>query len=490
MNEIILASPLFLIGVLTLIIFVIDTLTKNNKELVYITALISIGIPIVASIYLIFNAYDFLPNINCQSTWLKNSLVFSYYTYFFDTIFCLSGLMTLLASNHYLKKEYKVYSEYYLLIIISIFGMMLISHSNHLLILFIGIEIMSISFYALAGYIRDRKSSTEAALKYFLLGAFSTGFLVYGIAMLYGSTGSMNYTEIIQITRTSAYNALYFSISIGLLIVGFSFKIAAFPFHQWAPDVYHGSPTVVSGFMSTAGKAAAIIGFLTVFRMVYQSIDNTIVINNIIENGRLIIAVISAITMLIGNISALVQKNIKRMLAYSSIAHAGYMMMGIVANNQMGWSAIAFYSFIYMFMQLAAFIIVSIIENNNSNLEITDYSGLKSNHPYLAAMMSIYMFSLAGLPPFAGFWGKYFLFIASIQAGYTWLAIIAIIGSIISMYFYIGLIIQMYFKENHNDNIKPNNYTLPTISLIISTLAILFFGIYPSILFEFTNKIF
>jgi NADH-quinone oxidoreductase subunit N len=364
--------------------------------------------------------------------------------------------------------------------------MMLIGHANNLLILFIGIEVMSIAFYVLSGFFRTNIGSVEASLKYFLLGAFATGFLVYGIALVYGATGSI---EVVQISHFILYVSnppMYLMIGIGLIIVGLGFKIAAFPFHQWAPDVYQGAPTVVTGFMSTAGKAAGMVAFIVVARSfipIFYSND----VKFDAEGVRIVLAVLSALTMLYGNIVALAQKNVKRMLAYSSIAHAGYMLMGIVAKTPHGWDAIVFYIITYLFMQLGAFVVISKVENKGENLELSDFTGLGKTKPILAAMMAVFMFSLAGIPPFAGFFGKYYLFVAAIETGYLWLTIIAVIASVISIYFYIGLIVQMYFKEAPEKEIETKTGG-ETITLVISLVALFVFGIFPSLLLNMIHK--
>jgi NADH-quinone oxidoreductase subunit N len=407
-----------------------------------------------------------------------------------DILFALAGLMTLLASRKYITREYKELNEYYSLLLLSVSGMMLIAHANNLLILFIGIEIMSISFYILAGYFRTSIKSIEAALKYFLLGAFATGFLVYGIALIYGSTGSLDLTVISSKLFSGQYDNTYILLGMGLLLIGLSFKIAAFPFHQWAPDVYQGSPTVISGFMSSAGKAAALVAFIIVLRAILNNDStNELLIQNK-ETLQLILAFISAGTMFIGNITALVQKNVKRMLAYSSVAHAGYLLIGIVANNQLGWTGVVFYATAYLFMQLGAFVILSIFERDEqSKLQISDYSGLSKSHPVLAAFMAVFMLSLAGIPPFAGFFGKYYLFVAAIDSGFLWLTIVAVIASIISMYYYINLILTMYFKDEVDTKLEGTCGTA-RITLFISIAGLIIFGVFPFLITDLTKTFF
>jgi len=487
--EYIFASPLISILFFSVIIPVIDGLTKN-KTTVFVLTLSGLLITGILAIYTLMLPADEILKLDSSTTISKNMLLFGGFSAYFDILFCTAGILVILASRNYLNREYGEYKEYYSLILASISGMILIAHSNNLLILFIGIETMSIPFYILAGFFRTNQKSVEASLKYFLLGAFSTGFLIYGIAMIYGATGSIDISVISSKIQTGQAIALYLKIGLALLIIGLCFKVAIFPFHQWAPDVYDGSPTVVSAFLSTAGKAAALVGFIIIAKgfLPHHSFNEVSSILN--TNFKLILAILSAITMIIGNITALVQKNVKRMLAYSSVAHAGYLLMGIASNNQDGWSGIMFYSTAYVFMQIGAFIVVSVLERQTDNyITFEEYSGLRNSHPFLAAVMAMFMLSLAGIPPFAGFFGKYYLFVAAVKADLLWLTVIAVIASIISMYFYIGLILQMYFKEPLSK--EPESDTgLAKITLAISAIGILIFGIFPQIIVNLTEKFF
>lgn len=401
------------------------------------------------------------------------------YSSFFDVLFCAGGVLTLFAARPYIQRENVEHDEFYSLITLSVAGMQLIAHSNNLLNLFIGIEVMSVSFYVLAGYFRSNIKSVESALKYFLLGAFATGFLVYGMALIYGATGSLEFSAIKEVVQaaTITFPTLLF-VGVGLLLVGLMFKVAAFPFHQWVPDVYEGSPTVVTAFMSTAGKAASLSALIPVMAaLVPSGFDNQKII--------LVVAIVSAMTMMVGNISAVVQTNVKRMLAYSSVAHAGYLLMGFVANNPKGTTGVMFYATAYLFMQLGAFVVVSLIEKHaEKNLQLEDYAGLSKQHPMLAALMALFMFSLAGIPPMAGFFGKYYLIAACVESGYTWLAIVAVISSMISVYFYIGLVVLMYFKDSVQ-SVEVSSAGLAKVTLIVSTVMVLLLGFFPSIVESF-----
>lgn len=489
MNEVTLGLPIISISVFAIIGLLVEVFTKNKSAVYYFTIFAFI-LTAIASAFTLTIPKEAISSINPQELFSRGMVTFGSYASFFDLLFCVAAILALLASKPYLEKADYDHKEYYTLYLYAVAGMVYIAHSNNLLMLFIGIETMSLSFYILSGFIRNRIKSVEAALKYFLLGAFASGFLLYGMALIYGASGSLDLTIISGKMLAGGVNLTYMTIGIGLIIIGLGFKVAAFPFHMWAPDVYEGAPSVVTAFMSTAGKAAALIGLLVIAKNLIPTITVFPEMTNSADTQRLIIAIISAATMLVGNISAVVQTNIKRMLAYSSVAHAGYLLMGLVANNNDGWSGIAFYSTAYLFMQIGAFIIVSIIESKDEDrLNLKDYSGLSKSNPVLAAMMALFMLSLAGIPPMAGFFGKYYLFMAAIESGFTWLTIIAVISSIISVYFYIGLIVNMYFRESEAESSKFKS-GFAMLSLAISVAAILFFGIFPGLLIDFANKLF
>jgi NADH-quinone oxidoreductase subunit N len=277
-------------------------------------------------------------------------------------------------------------------------------------------------------------------------------------------------------TGNSAYPALL-AIGAVLMAVGLSFKIAAFPFHQWAPDVYEGAPTVVTSFMSTAGKAAAFSALVPAFTVLMPMVNSA----QMTPALQSMLAIISAITMLVGNITAVAQTNVKRMLAYSSVAHAGYLLMGVVAGNASGQQAVIFYLTAYTFMQLGAFVVVGLLEREDAaSLELNSYSGLSKRQPALAAVMAIFMFSLAGIPPFAGFFGKYLLFYSAVEQGFTWLTIIAVASSVISVWFYLGLVVKMYFQDSQESN-APASAGLAGVTIAVCTLAVVVLGVLPNL---------
>ena len=471
-QDLLFTAPFTFLSVMAIIAMVLDALIVNSSRITFIFSAITLLISGILGI----------STFGLHGIGFNGMVTGGGFAAYFDILFSIGGLLTILTSRQYLQRENIEHDEFYSLVLFAVAGMMLIAHSNHLLILFIGIEVMSVSFYILSGYMRNNAKSVESSLKYFLLGAFATGFLVYGIALIYGSTGSMDYNQIALNINNNALNfPALLPVGVALIVIGLSFKAAAFPFHQWAPDVYQGAPTIVTAFMSTAGKAAAFAAFIPIVTVLMPSAPVKL---------QMIFAVMSAATMLIGNISALAQSNIKRMLAFSSVAHAGYIMMGLVSGSQYGYSGIVFYLTAYMFMQIGSFIIVAILERNGEKyLELSDYAGLSKRHPVLAAFMTIFMFSLAGIPPFAGFFGKYFLFTAAIDAGFLWLTLVGVLSSIISVYFYIGLIVKMYFTEPEGQR-EDNEVGMSALSLIITIAGVIVLGILPSGILSIASNLF
>jgi len=392
------------------------------------------------------------------------------YGSYFTMIFVVAAILTFILSRNYLGRMGSDKGEYYILIVFATIGMQLMASANDLIIVFLGIELMSLCLYILVGFFRVKDRSNESSIKYFLLGAFATGFLLYGIALVYGAAGTTNLTAIAAAFPSLSDNTL-FIIGVALMIVAFSFKVAAVPFHMWAPDVYEGAPTTVTGFMSTGAKAAAFAVFVIIF-------DRTLAYTG----GKLndVVAMISAASMILGNVLAIAQTNVKRMLAYSSIAHAGYMLAGVAAANREGQTGVLFYLIAYMFMNLGAFGVVGIMEGENEkNLNLDDYAGLSTQRPALALLMAVFMFSLAGVPPFAGFFGKYYVFLSAVKANMTWLAVVGVLTSLISAYYYLRIVVLMYFRDGKAD--VPSKPSLAAMVAIgVSALLILQLGIYPS----------
>ncbi len=397
----------------------------------------------------------------------------------FHAIFTFGAAVVTLLSIDYIKKYGTYFGEYYIILQSSVLGMMLMAAAKDLFVIFLGLEIMSVSFFILAGMNRKKAGANEASLKYFLLGAFATGFIVYGIALIYGSAHTTS-IDFITANFAELTKSLLFIAGILLFLIGFSFKIAAFPFHMWVPDVYEGSPTTVAALFSTAGKAAAFSAILASLFALFNG-----------PNGNLFtpyLAVISVLSMFYGSIVAIAQTNIKRMLAYSSISHAGYLAIGLAAGNHDAAAGVIFYLAAYTFMNLGAFGVVSLFEGKDeTNLNINSYAGLGNRKPLLSALLAIIMFSLAGLPPFAGFFGKYYIFIAAIKSNLTWLAILGVISSAISIYFYLRIVVLMYFKSSENDfAIESSNSSM--LAIIFSVIVVILLGVFPGTLIDLITK--
>jgi NADH-quinone oxidoreductase subunit N len=399
---------------------------------------------------------------------------------FFHVVFVIVTIMTFFLSRQYIERMKIYHSEYYALILFSLIGMMLIASSRDMLMLFIGIELMSLSFYVLAGFMRARLTSNESALKYFLLGSFATGFLAYGIALIYGASGTTS-LPVIAGQIDELFDSTLFWIGVSMLTMGFLFKVASVPFHMWAPDVYEGAPTTITAFMSTAGKAAAFSGFLIV--IMFSFAGGT-------EKLQDLFAILAVASMVVGNIIAISQHNLKRMLAYSSIAHAGYMLIGFAAASELGMSGVMFYVVAYGFMNIGAFGVLSMVEyGENRNLTFDEYKGFATRKPFLAMLMAIFMFSLSGIPPFAGFFGKYYIFLAAIQEGYTWLAIVGVLASVVGVYYYIRVIIYMYFYDG-DISLEDEPSYIGIAALVISAFLVIHMGIFPSTVLRFTVGLF
>lgn len=398
----------------------------------------------------------------------------------FNFIFNIGAMLIAMSSIGYLKKYGSYFGEYYILVQASVLGMMIMAGSKNILMVFLGLELMSICFYVLAGINRKKFSANEASMKYFLLGSFATGFIVYGIALIYGTAGNTDISYITTNFEILSSNIIFITGFI-LFLIGFSFKIAAFPFHMWVPDVYQGSATTVTGLMSTAGKTAA-------FSVLIIALSAPLILNapNLFKPYFSSIAVLS---MLFGSIVAISQDNLKRMLAYSSIAHAGYMAIGLAAANSTSISGIIFYLAAYVFMNIGAFTVISIIEGEgDSRTDINSFAGLNSKSPLLAAFMSLFMFALAGIPPLAGFFGKYYVFVGAIEGGLTWLAITGVIASMISVYFYLRVVVYIYFK-NSIEEFKPEISSYSLTAVVISGALVLIFGIFPDLLLNVINSV-
>ena len=419
------------------------------------------------------------------------ALLVDRFSLLFTLLFLSAGGLTILTSIPMVERDGKGLGEYYVLVLCSVVGMILMASSESLLTLFIGLEILSICLYVLTGFTREHKKSVESSLKYFLLGAFSTAFILYGMALLFGVTRSIELRSLARAFAVPADAAVdpRAMLGMGLLLVGLAFKLGAVPFHFWVPDVYEGSPTPVAGFMAAGTKAAAVAAILRVFCTGFQGPG--------VEAGWVpILTVMAILTMTVGNVVALAQTNIKRMLAYSSVAHAGYLLIGVVVTSSMesrqaALSAIVYYLAGYVFMNLGAFGVVSLLgkEAGEAANSLYGYSGLARRRPVLAALMTLFMLSLTGIPPMAGFLGKFFLFRAAVDGKFYLLAVVGLLNSVIGAFYYLRVVVHMYMKESTTPSPGPVLTAAEGISLGIASLATLYLGLFPVWLLDMARSL-
>jgi NADH-quinone oxidoreductase subunit N len=393
----------------------------------------------------------------------SGALALDDYSVYFDLAILVTAALVILLSLDYVPEIGLAGAEYYSLILFASLGMMLMAAAGDLIIIFLGLETMSLAIYVLAGFARRDPKSGEAAMKYFILGAFSSGFLLYGIALVYGATGTIKLDAISRALSSPASSPM-FLMGIGMLLIGFGFKVAAVPFHMWTPDAYEGAPTSITAFMAVGVKIAAFASFLRVF---------TAHLGLVHTDWDWVLWTLAALTMTTGNLIALVQTNIKRMLAYSAIAHAGYIMVGMTAGNAPSGAAVMYYLLAYAFTNLGAFgVVIALSRKGAPHDLIEDYRGLASRHPILAAAMALFLFSLVGVPPLAGFVGKFYIFSAALNAGYIGLVVIATINSVIAAYYYISVIVAMYMLEGG----PLEDFSLDRRPALIAAIAIALVG--------------
>ena len=392
---------------------------------------------------------------------------------FVTWILIVVGLLSLAISEPTIDRERLPRGEYYALMLFAVAGMMLMATATDLLVIFLALEVLSLAVYVLTGIRRDSAAGAEASFKYFLLGGFSSAFFLYGIAFTYGLTGSTRLDRVGSLMASQAVSPTPMQLlALGLLLVGFAFKVSAVPFHMWTPDAYEGAPPAVTGFMSTGVKAAAFAAFVRVFLAAFEPLRN--------EWG-VVIWVIAAATMIVGSVVGVAQSNVKRMLAYSSIAHGGYLLVALLAANDVGKGAILFYLLSYAITNVGAFGVIAVVESADSpNDQVSDFAGLSDAHPVLAALMTIFLLSLGGFPPLAGFIAKWYVFSAAVKAGYVWLAIIGVLTSVVSVFFYLRIVVMMYMAPHDTPLQRPAIPTMAGLALAISALLVFYLGILPT----------
>ncbi len=463
-----------------LLLLGVDLMTPRDRQ--GVLAWVAVGVLAVTAVAM-------APIASANVTVSRGLVAVDGFAFFFKTVFLLSAAITILMSARYLKVEGARAGEYYFLILCATLGMMFMAGGIDLITIFIGLETMAVSFYILAGYIKPDRRSNEAAVKYFLLGAFSLGILLYGMSLLYGLSGSTHLRTIATHLATGG-GGLTLVLAVVLVVAGVGFKIAAVPFHMWAPDVYEGAPTPVTAFLSVGSKAAS---FAMLLRIFFEGLpafgtSGLGVVFGAPLGWTTFFYVLSVITMTVGNVAALTQSNMKRLLAYSSIAHAGYLLIGVIAATPRGVVATLIYLVVYAFMQLGAFTIVVMLRRDDQvGDELKDLSGLYSRRPGIACAMLVFMLSLGGIPPTAGFMGKFWLFGAAIESGYIWLAVIGVLNSAISLYYYVRVVVFMWIKE---ETLGSPITLAPgvAVALAIAMAGTLLFGIYPAPLFTFAEE--
>jgi NADH-quinone oxidoreductase subunit N len=415
-----------------------------------------------------------IPLVGTTVTTFNGMYALDGFSLFFKVLFLLVVALTILISPRYLLIEEIPAGEYYALILFSTIGMMMMAAGTDLLAIYLGLELMSLAIYTLAGFVKRNPKSIEAALKYFLMGSFSSGILLYGLALLYGLSGTTQLTTLAEQLKTVGFNPALL-LAIVLLVGGFGFKIAAVPFHMWAPDVYEGAPHSVVGFISVGSKAAAFAGVMRIFLIALAGAK---------PHWEPLLWAISILSMLIGTVVAIAQSNIKRMLAYSSIASAGYMLIGVVTGTEIGLASVLVYAMAYVFMNVGAFaLVVLLCRRGERGDTIAEFTGLARISPVASLALVIFFLSLTGLPPTAGFVGKFYLFASAIQTGYISLALIGVLSSAISLYYYFSVVMSMYMQDAPKERgLSPTPGLAVALFLMIAGTIV--FGIYPGPLIE------
>jgi NADH-quinone oxidoreductase subunit N len=465
--------PLLFLTIWACILLLVDLVIPRERK--GITALLSVlGLALTLGFT--------LSQIGQELTGFSGMVVIDGFSVFVNALLLVSGLLGIALAYGYVKRMGLERGEYYTLLLFSVIGMMLMAQAADLIVVFLALELLSIPLYVLAAFARPRAESEEAGLKYFLLGAFATGFVVYGTALVFGATSSTNLIAIIESAAPGSENLLLLSIGAALILVGFGFKVAAVPFHMWTPDVYQGAPSAVTAFMSSGAKIAGFAALLRVFATAFPSIA-------VDMTG--ILWALAALTMILGNVIAISQSNIKRLLAYSSIAHAGYILMAFVpyGNPEVAPVSIAaglFYLVAYAITNFGAWgVVIALEQSEGRGLEINDYAGLARKHPALAAAMTVFMLSLIGLPPTIGLVGKVYLFRAVIDGGFYGLAVIGVLTSLVSAYYYLRVVVTMYMRDGDPERERESFLDLTTIATAVATVVI---SLVPQFLFAWASS--
>jgi len=391
---------------------------------------------------------------------------------FFEILFATLGILTVALSHSYLRRRGLLESEFHILIMAAVIGMMVLGSATSLVTVFLGLELLSIALYIVCGYVRTESRSQEAAAKYLLVGGFASAFVLYGMALIYGGAGTTVIPEIANRLSASASGNPLILLGIVLMGVGFAFKVSAAPFHMWTPDVYQGAPLPVTAFMSVGTKAAA---FAMIVRVFAGGLPH------LAPEWQTLLAFVAAASMIVGNLMAIAQSSLKRLLAYSGVAQAGYILIGVIAGGRDGLSAVLYYLFVYMFMNFGAFAVITLLAGPEGDRDrFSDLEGLAKRNPVMAILMTVFMFSLAGFPPSVGFFGKLFLFTAGVGAGYTWLVVLAVLMSVVSVFYYVRVLIPVWSASSRTDLLPASISSRSVVWL--SGIASIGLGIYPTTL--------
>jgi NADH-quinone oxidoreductase subunit N len=461
-------APMLALALTAVLVMLLDLLPpRDRKDHLGYVGLLGVLVALILSLN--------LWNVDVRA--FRGMVALDRYALFFNLVIGYATGLVLLLAMDYIRRQNVDTGEFYILVLFSAVGMMLMAAAADLIVIFLALETMSLSLYVLAGFFRARPEAGEASMKYFLLGAFASGFFLYGIALIFGATGSTNLDRIANAIAAGAGRDPLFVIGAGLLLVGFGFKISSVPFHLWTSDVYEGAPTAVTAFIATGSKAAA---FAALLRVLLASVRQAP-----LEWG-LLLWVLAALSMTVGNVIAIAQSNLKRMLAYSSIAHVGYMLVGVAAGGALGNGSVLFYLLVYTFTTAGAFGVILLLERNSQEaVNLEDYAGLAARHPLMALVLSVFLLSLIGIPPTAGFVGKFYLFGAAVRAGYVWLAVIGVLNSALAAYYYLRLIVYMYMREPDGGGAT---VAVPSFSgslaLVVAVWGVVQLGVLPAPLLD------
>ncbi|HYB41811.1 MAG TPA: NADH-quinone oxidoreductase subunit N [Candidatus Methylomirabilis sp.] len=465
-------GPALVLTVTALIVLLLDLLPpRDRKEHLGFAGLAGVVVALIVT----------LRSWGPETRAFRGMVALDGYALFFDLVIGYATGLVLLLSMDYLRRRDADTGEYYILVLLGAVGMVLMASATDLIVVFLALETMSLSLYVLAGFFRGRIEAGEASMKYFLLGAFASGFFLYGIALVFGATGSTNLERIAAAVAAGGARDPLLVTGAGLLLVGFGFKISSVPFHMWTSDVYEGAPTSVTAFIATGSKAAAFAALLRVLGAYTRGVP---------LDWAPLLWVLAVLSMTLGNVVAIAQQNLKRMLAYSSIAHVGYMLVGVVAGGTLGHGSVLFYLLVYTFTTAGAFGVILLLERDSREaVLLEDYAGLAARHPVMALALTVFLLSLVGIPPTAGFVGKFYLFGAAVRAGYIWLAVIGVLNSAVAAYYYLRLIVYMYMREPEAGRVTVLTPSFAgCLALVVAAWGVVQLGVLPAPLLDLAQS--